>query len=400
MAFFKYVAKNEHNETIKGKVEARTKDSAAAVLASRGLLVISVKAFDESPFASIRSSLFGVKQDDVVNLTRQLATMITAGLPLSGALSILAEQGTPQVASLVNELLRDIEGGHTFTQALAKHPKIFSRVYIQLVRAGEAGGVIDDVLNRLANNLEKEKEFRGKTKGAMIYPVIVLIAMFIVAFVMMAVVVPKLTDMYKDFDAELPTVTRILITISDFFASKWWLILLVMGGGLFGLRAWKKTKKGDRIWDRLMFKLPVFGELRKKIILTEFSRTMSLLLTAGVSLIEGIGIVSQAMRSVNYRDMLKAVTKKVEKGISFSEALSIYPEFPPILYQMISVGEETGKLDEVLLKLSAYFESESEQAVKNMTTALEPLIMIVLGVGVGFMVIAIIMPIYNLTSQF
>lgn len=400
MAFFKYVAKNEHGETVKGKVEARSKDSAAAVLTSRSLLVIQIKSFDDSAFSSIRSALFGVKPDDVVNLTRQLATMIAAGLPLSGGLSILAEQSRPQVASLMNELLRDIEGGSTFTQALTKHPNIFSRVYIQLVRAGEAGGVIDNVLNRLADNLEKEKDFRGKTKGAMIYPVIVLLAMFIVTFVMMTVVIPKLTEMYKDFDADLPTVTKILIGISDFFATKWWLILSVLGGGLFALVSWKKTSAGDHFWDNLMFKLPVFGELRKKIILTEFSRTLSLLLSAGVSLIEAISIVSQAMKSINYRDKLQEATGRVEKGVSLSESLSVYPEFPPILFQMISVGEETGKLDEVLLKLSMYFETESEQAVKNMTTALEPLIMIVLGVGVGFMVIAIIMPIYNLTSQF
>jgi type IV pilus assembly protein PilC len=400
MAIFKYTAKNEHGETVKGKVEARNENAAAAILNSRDLIVISVKPLSDSALSSVRGLFMGVKQDDIVNFTRQLSTMITAGLPLSGAMSILADQTNVEMGALVNELLREIEGGSSFATALEKKPKIFSRVYVQLVRAGEAGGVLDQVLAKLADNLEKQKAFRGKIKGALIYPIIVIFALVIVAFVMMVVVIPKLTQMYEDFGSELPFVTQVLINVSDFFVDFWWLAIAGGIGGFIGFSNWRKTQVGERAFDELLLRIPVFGVLRKKVILTDFSRTLSLLLGAGVSLIEALDIVSEAMDSIIYRSTLKGVTKQVEKGEALSAALSMHKTFPSILYQMISVGEETGKLDDVLLKISMYFEAESEQAVKNLTTALEPMIMIVLGVGVGFMVIAIIMPIYNLTSQF
>ena len=203
MPFFKYTAKNQFGESVNGKVEAQKIDQAAQLLQSRGLLVIKLSPLTEKAFAALSSKLFGVKQDDIVNFTRQLATMINAGLPLANGLSILVNQSKPEMAQLIGTLLQDVEGGNTFASSLEKHPQ-FSRVYVQLVRAGEAGGVLDEVLNRLADNMEKQKEFRGKTKGAMIYPVIVVIAMIVVAFIMMIFVIPKLTEMYTDFGAELP----------------------------------------------------------------------------------------------------------------------------------------------------------------------------------------------------
>jgi type IV pilus assembly protein PilC len=400
MPIFKYTAKNEHGDTIKGKVEARNENAAASILNTRSLIVIDVKPINDSALGALKGSLVGIKQDEIVNFTRQLSTMITAGLPLSNALAILAEQTNAEMGGLVNELLRDIEGGVSFAAALEKKPKIFSRVYVQLVRAGETGGVLDQVLAKLADNLEKQKEFRGKIKGALIYPIIVVFALVIVGFVMMVVVIPKLTQMYDDFGSELPFVTQILIDISNFFVNFWWLMIMGAIGGFILFQNWRKTKLGEQSYDSFLLKIPVFGVLRKKVILTDFARTLSLLLGAGVSLIDALDIVSEAMENVIYRNTLKGVTKQVEKGESLSGALGVHKTFPPILYQMISVGEETGKLDDVLLKISMYFEAESEQAVKNLTTALEPMIMIVLGLGVGFMVIAIIMPIYNLTSQF
>jgi len=400
MPFFKYIAKNEHNENVNGKVEARNKGAAASILISRGLLVISISPFEKSSFAFIKNMTSGIKTDDVVNLTRQLSTMITAGLPLSTSLSILAEQGRAEISVLINDLLRDIEGGKTFSQALEKKPKVFSRVYIQLIRAGEAAGVIDEILSRLADTLEKQKEFKGKTKGALIYPAIIVTAMVSVGFVMMIVVIPKLTEMYQDFGVDLPFVTQLLIDISNVFVKYWWLMVSFILGGGFLFKKWRETDAGNHVVDRFLLRIPIFGELKEKVIITEFARTLSLLLSAGVSLINALRIVSEAIESINYRDSLEVVAKKVEKGIPMSQALSASEIFPPILYQMASVGEETGKLDEILLKLSIYFETESEQAVKNLTTALEPMIMIILGLSVGVMVVAIIMPIYSLTSQF
>lgn len=400
MPFFNFTAKNEYGETIKGKVEAQSIRHAALEMSNRGLLVINLSPLTQDSFAVLKGTLTGVKQDDVVKFTRQLATMITAGLPLANALSILVRQSKPELSKLVATILQDVEGGMNFSKALAKHPKIFSRLYIQLVNAGEAGGVLEEVLERLARNMEKDKEFRAKTKGALIYPVIVVIAMFAVALIMMVVVIPKMTEMYKDFGAELPLPTKILINSSNFAVQYWWLMLMIIAGLIFGYRSWNKTRKGQLFFANLVLRIPILGELQKKIILTEFARTMSLLLGAGISLLQAMEIVTDGVNNMVYREALQDVTKQVEKGISLSQALSKYDMFPPILHQMISVGEETGKLDDVLLKLSEYFEAESEQAIKNMTAAIEPIIMIVLGIGVGLMVIAVIMPIYSLTSQF
>jgi type IV pilus assembly protein PilC len=400
MPIFLYKAKNDHFETVKGKVEAQTSSQAAAVLRQRGLLVVSVNPQNNDSLTELRNALFGIKQDEVVNITRQLSTMITAGLPLIQGLTILEQQSKPVMAKLLGGIKADVEGGKTFAAALEKHPKVFSRVYVQLIRAGETGGVLDQVLLRLAENLEKDKEFRAKTKGALIYPLIVVTAMIIVGIVMMIFVIPKLTEMYKDFGASLPFATQLLIDISNFFVNYWWLMGILAGGGGFALNAWKKTPTGRLSWDRLMLKIPIFGEMRQKIVITEFARTLSLLLGAGISLLQALDIVSQAVSNVVYRSALEETSRQVEKGVSLSQAIGRYEFFPPLLYQMIAVGEETGKLDDVLLKLAVYFESETEHAVKNLTTALEPIIMIVLGIGVGLMVIAIIMPIYNLTSQF
>ncbi|NCN87582.1 MAG: type II secretion system F family protein [Candidatus Pacebacteria bacterium] len=400
MPYFKYTAKNEHAETVKGKVEAQTKSQAVQILRSRDLFVVDLILEGEGSFTVLSSALSGVKQDDIVNFTRQLSTMITAGLPLTESISILEQQGKPAMIKMLSDLLKEVEGGSTFSDALEKFPKHFTKVYTQLIKAGETAGVLDEVLQRLAENMEKDKEFKAKTKGALIYPIIVMVAMFIVATIMMVVVVPKLTDMYKDFGAELPGPTQFLIDFSNFFQKTWYLQFALLGAGIFGLKQWAKTKRGALEISKLQLKIPVYGKLRKKIILTELTRTMALLLSAGISLLQVLQIVSDASESVLYQEELNDSVKKVEKGVNLAQALTNAELFPSILSQMVSVGEETGKLDEVLLKISSYFQSESEHEIKNLTTALEPFIMIVLAVGVGFMTIAIIMPIYSLTSQF
>ncbi len=399
MAFFKYTVKNEYGENVTGKVEAQTKEQAAAVLRNRSLLVISLRPTDDSSMSFLKA-LSGLKQDDIVNFTRQLSTMITAGLTLTESLTILKQQSKPVMAKLISDLQTEIEGGSSFAKALETQGRTFSQVYIQLVKAGEAAGVLDQVLARLADTLEKDKEFRSKTKGALIYPIIVLIAMLIVGAIMMIFVVPKLTAMYEDLGAELPLPTQILIDVSSFMAQFWWLLVILIGVGIFAFRMWIRTKPGRKKFDGFLLKLPILGIIRQKVSLTEFARTMGLLLGAGISLLQALEIVAKAMDNMVYRDALLECATQVEKGVPLSHSLTKYPQFPPLLSQMIGVGEETGKMDEVLGKLSLYFESESEHAVKDLTTAFEPIIMVVLGVAVGALVIAIILPIYNLTSSF
>ncbi len=402
MAFFKYKVRDQKGGFTSGMVEARSDKDAASLLRDQGLLVIELgPAGAELSWASLTAPLQRVSFGDIVTFTRQLSTMVTAGLTITESLSLLRSQTPNQAfAKVLDQILHDIEAGNNLASALEKHPDNFSRIYVSLVRAGEAGGMLDKVLARLADNLEKQREFNGKTKGAMVYPAMIVLGMVIVAFIMMTMVVPKLTGLYKDFGIQLPLATRILIATSDFFVAFWWLIIIAAVGAVIGFQAWKKTPVGIRILDTLVLRLPIWGNLKKEIILVEFTRTLGLLVGAGLPILEALNIVSDSLDNVVYRDGIKEAALKVEKGFPLGVPLAQNPNFPPILGQMTKVGEETGKLDESLLKLSHYFETESEQLVRGLTTAIEPLIMIVLGLGVGFLVLAVVMPIYQLTEAF
>jgi len=303
------------------------------------------------------------------------------------------------MSGIAGLILRDVKEGRSLAESLKKFPKIFSTVYIALVSSGEAAGILDNILNRLASNMESQREFKGKIKNAMIYPIIVLIAMFGVIFAMMVLVIPKLTSLYEEFDADLPQTTKMLISVSKFSSRFWWLILLIVAGVVFTSKILIKNIEIKRKVDGFKFKLPVFGKLLKMVAMTEFSRTLGLLVGAGVSLVEGLKISSKTSNNVLVEEAILFSADQVEKGMRLSSVLSQIEFFPSIVPQMIGVGEETGKMDEVLSKVSNFFQTESEQSVKGLTTALEPLIMIVLGVGVLFLVMAILMPIYNLTGS-
>lgn len=398
MIRFRFKAKSKEGLTRKGIVEAQSLASAANVLREQGLVIVELHELSAS--GSFFTMGNKVKFEDIVNFTRQLSTMIGAGLPLTDALSILQVQASPILQSKISQILRNIEGGSTFANALEAHPDAFSKVYVALIRAGESAGVLDTILVRLADNLESEREFRSKTKGALIYPVIVLIGMTVVGIVMMVFVLPKLTSMYQDFNAELPAITKALINFSNFLNRFWYIMIVGIFGLLYGLRVWKKTKSGAVAIDQLTLKIPIYGKIRLMVMMAEFSRTLALLASAGVSLVESLGIVKDVVDSVILSQSLVVIAKDVEKGNPLATSLAKHPAFPMIISQMVAVGEQTGKLDEILNRVAVYFEVESEHAIKNLSTAMEPLIMILLGVGVGFLIVAIIVPIYNLTSAF
>lgn len=398
MLRYRFKARSEQGELRKGIVEAQSQQTAIQVLRDQKLIIIELHEL------GVSKSMFSfgqkVKFQDIVNFTRQLSTMIGAGLPLTDALAILQVQVSPALQTKVADILRSIEGGSTFADALTHHNETFSRVYISLVRAGEAAGVLDTILVRLADTLEKQREFREKTKGAMIYPVIVVIGMLLVTTVMMIFVLPKLTLMYKDFNIKLPFITQVLIDTSTFMSRFWYIMGLAIAGVIYVFNKWRKTKTGAYQYDTLLLKLPIFGKIKSMVLMTEFTRTLALLASAGVSLVESLEIVKEVADSEVMRRALGEVAKDVEKGNPLATSLAKHPVFPMIVSQMTSVGEQTGKLDEILNRVAGYFESESEHAIKNMSTAMEPIIMVVLGVGVGFLIVAIIVPIYNLTSAF
>ncbi|KKU80686.1 hypothetical protein A2875_04665 [Candidatus Gottesmanbacteria bacterium RIFCSPHIGHO2_01_FULL_46_14] len=400
MAVFKYKARNGDGTVVAGLVEAPESATATRLLHDKKLFIIGVSEVKEGlNLGSILAKFKRVGFGDVVTFTRQLATMVTAGLSLPEALTILRAQTTNQAfVRVLLDMEHHIVGGGNLADALSKHSDQFSAIYISLVRAGESSGTLDTVLDRLADSLESQREFHSKVSGALVYPIIILVGMVAVVAVMMVVVIPKLSDLYRDFDIKLPWSTQLLIGISTMAVKLWPIVIIGVVGLSIGFSKWKKTPLGELLMDSLVLKLPLFGDLLKKIILVEFTRTMAMLITSGIHILEALRILKDSLGNVLYRNAIDELSKKVEKGFPLGETFAQYPIFPPIVSQMIKVGEETGKLDDALLKLSKYFQSDSEHLVKGLTTAIEPIIMVVLGLGVGFIVISIITPIYSLTS--
>ncbi len=398
---FRYKARDAHGLEVKGVIEAPDSKTAAAVLRGQKLMPILVAEqrmiFDLSV---LRGKFGGTSMADLANFTRQLSIMITAGLPLTDALSLLRLQSGPALSSVVSAILLDVQSGVALSEAMAKHPQAFSKVYIALVRAGEAAGVMEKILSRLAENMEASREFSAKVKGAMVYPAIVLVGMLGVMVLMMVMVVPKLTALYTEFGTNLPAATKLIIGLSSFLTGFWWLIGVGVIGGIGVIGSYMKTPQGRRWRDDLIYRIPVVGELSRQVMLAEMTRTMALLIGAGISIVEALNIVSEALGNVIVETDMKKIARQVEKGFPVAVSFSQSPVFPPLIGQMVAVGEETGRMDEVMEKLSVYFASNSSEKVKGLTTAIEPLILIVLGVGVGFLIFSIIMPIYNLTSQF
>lgn len=399
---FSYTAKDRSGATITGTVEASTKEAAGRAVSERGLIVLSLTPKKEGFGAGmIFKGVKGVPLEEKAVFARQMATMIGAGLRIPEALEILqAQTANASMKEVLAQVLADVEGGASFAKALSRFTHVFSRVFVALIEAGEASGKLDQMLLRLADNLEKERDFKGKIKGAMIYPIIVLIAMGAVFTLMVVVVIPKLTEIYEGIGAELPLPTKILLGISDFIKGFWWLLIFGSVGGFYLFRKYTATDLGRYQWALFSFKFPVFGKLQRDSMLAEFCRTLGLLISGGLAINDALEITAGVVGNVLYQESILAAGKQVQKGVPLSTPLKADKNFPPLVSQMVAVGEETGQLDDVLIKVAAYFEAESEQRVRNLSTAMEPFIMILLGIMVGLLIMSIITPIYNLTSQF
>ena len=400
MAEFAYKAKDREGNDHVGSIQSPDLHSSVAILRKKGLVVISLKQKQEAGNSFFGRMFNRVGFSDLVILTRQLATMVSAGLVLSEAIDILEEQQTNKtLKKALTDISQDIKGGLALAQALGRHPYIFPKLYTNLVKAGEASGKLDSVLLQMADGLEKQREFQARVKGAMIYPVVVLAMMVVVIIIMMVFVIPRLLALYQQSTIELPLPTKILIGTSNLFIHFWWLGLICLAGMVIGFRRWNKTPEGNLFLGNLILKTPILGKVVTDVTLTNFNRTFGLLTSAGIPLLESIGIVSDLTNNPVFKKVLRDAYSGVEKGLPLSSLLTS-SVFPRIIGQMVKVGEETGKVDEIFFKLADYFESESEHMLKNLTVAIEPIVLVILGIGVAFLVISIILPIYKLTTAF
>ncbi len=400
MLKFKFAARDWQGKRISGLVEARRAKEATDLVKAKGLVVTKIELQRESLLHKIRLILSRISGGQITSFTRRFATMIEAGLPLTDSLLILKNQEKGKLRKVIEDVLAKIEGGSSLTQALGEHEDVFGSIYVASVRAGEEAGVLEKVLAQLADNLEKRQEFLGKIKSAMIYPVIVVIGMAGVMFIVMTFVVPKMMSLYSEFGTDLPWPTRVLMAISGLFQHFFWVAPLLVVGLVAFFRLFGKRATVKQRIDTFKLKAPIFGPLMEATIMTDISRTLAMLISTGVPLIDSVAIVGGSTGNAVFEKSFKRVSTLVEKGASLATAMKQEAVFPQILTEMVATGEQTGKLDVTLFNISRYFEMEANQKVKVLTSAIEPIIMVILGAGVGFLVFAVIMPIYDLTNQF
>ena len=395
----RYKAITKEGKLTQGLLDAKDIGETAGYLRARGLIPININRIDNQFWTDL-PFFNGVKSTDLIIFTRQLSSMLTSGLTLMRALEILKEQVKNQtLIEIISSIIADVSEGKTFAQAIEKYPKVFSHIYISIIKAGEQSGLLDKVLLRLADNLEKQSKLKSTIKSALMYPAIIVILMVGVMGIMMVFVLPQLSVLYKNLNVPLPLPTQIVVGLSNAVVATWPIILAAIGIFTFFYHRWSKTVDGRLIIDSFMLKLPIFGKLIEQSILAEFSRTLGLLVGTGTLVVDALLETAETTGNVNYRNAITAVSKQVEKGVSVGDALAYYPLFPALLIQLVKIGEQTGKVDETLGKASEYFEREVDGKVKTLTTAMEPFIMIVLGVAVAFLIISVITPIYSLISS-
>ena len=399
MPIFKYKAINTDKESVSGLVEAMDVNIAAELLQEKGLSVVALKEEAESSLKQI-DILNRIKPKDLVIFSRQFAVMISANVAMVQSLRILVDQtDNLKLKMVVSEIGDEVDSGSRLSDSLAKRPKIFSHFFVSVIRAGETSGKLEESLNYLADESEKDYDMMSKVKGAMIYPIFVLVGLSAVGTAMMIFVVPKLTNILTETGAELPFATRVLIGTSGFFQDFWWAIVILMGGAVFGFKFLRNNEKGRRYLDYIKLKLPIFGKLFQRIHLVRFTRSMNTLIVGGVTITEGLRIASEVVSNEIYKELIEKTIKEVEEGNSISSVFADSNEIPKMVSQMMSIGEKTGKLDIVLARITEFYSREIDNIVANLMVLMEPIIMVVMGLAVGIMVAAIILPMYNMASN-
>ena len=400
MAAFSYTAITADGFTSDGEIHAPSLDAAREQLRIRGLLAEAIAELPSVGDESYKNAFKKIKPKSLQVFSRQFATMIEAGLSVVAALLILEEQTDDKyLAVVIRELRADVEGGLLLSQAMNRHPKVFVRLFVSMVEAGEAAGILDQVLDRMAFQIERETKLKRRVKGAMMYPTMVLIFATLVLMGMLLFLVPFFTKVFTSLGGKLPTLTQWVVDASDFVKTDWWLLLAVGIGGTIGFKRWRKTAHGRRNWDRFKLKLPMkVGEVVLKITMARFSRTFSTLVAAGVDIIKAIEITSQTSGNWVVEAALIEAKTKVHEGVPISEPLVNNPVFPPMVSQMIKVGEETGELDKMLGKIADFYEEEVDASIETLTSIIEPVMMIGVGLMVGVIIIAMYLPMFKMLS--
>jgi len=396
---FSYKVRDKSGKLVEGQLEAENAQLVVSKLRSMGYVPIEIEQQGGNglarelkiPFLSDR-----IKLKDVSVFSRQFATMISSGLSMLRSLYILAEQTESKpLAAVVNQVRLDVERGASLSAALAKHPKAFSRLYVAMVRAGEAGGVLDSVLQRLAMTIEKQVELRRKVKSAMTYPAVVSLLVALLVTAMLLFVIPMFQNIYKSLGGKLPVPTQILINVSNVVRNFWFIVFAAEIGAVFLFRWWINSEEGRKRWDTIKLKAPIFGQLARKTALARFGRTLSALVRSGVPILESLDIVAETAGNWVVSEAVRDTQQQVKRGEPLSKRLEEHAVFPPMVVQMMTVGEETGALDEMLDKIADFYDQEVEATVNALTSLIEPILIVIMGIVIGGMIIALYLPMFD-----
>ena len=388
---FEWEGKDRSGKSVRGEVRSGGEAAVSASLRRQGILVTKIKRRRSTGGKSI-----GLR--DIATFTRQLATMMKAGVPLLQAFDIVGRGSpNPRLTRLVLDIRADVETGTSLSAAFRRHPQYFDALYCNLVEAGEAGGILEELLARLAMYQEKMLGLRQKVKSAMIYPVAVLVVAFIVVTIIMLFVIPSFKSVFKSFGADLPAPTLLVISISEVFVQYWWLIFgVIFGGGYMFYRTWKRSEKMQFVMDRLLLRMPVFGELIRKAVIARWTRTLSTMFAAGVPLVEALDSVGGTAGNVIYAKATEQIQRDVAAGSALTASMSTTGVFPNMVLQMAAIGEESGALDDMLAKAAEFYEEEVDEMVKGLSSLLEPIIIVFLGTLIGGIVVAMYLPIFKI----
>lgn len=394
MPNFAYTVRDASGNQIPGTVEAESEGLLRRRLTEQGFTVVDIKETKGKKKKDTGSGFGRVKLSDLSVFCRQFSTMIDAGVSLVRCLSVLGEQTVnPKLKRIISDLQSEVESGQMLSRALSKYPNVFSNLFIGLIKAGEVGGVLEESLQRLAQFLEKDQELRRKVKSAMTYPVIVMIVAITIVILLVTFILPKFMDLFVDLGVkDYPAPTKILMAFSNLLTSKWYIMIITLVAFVIGFRLFIRTKAGRRIYDRFKLKAPVFGKLNHKIVLSRFSRTLGTLLSSGVPILQALETVAGTVSNEIVSDAVLEARARIREGDRIGDPLQRSKLFPPMVVQMISIGEESGALDPMLNKVAEFYESEVDAALASLTAAIEPVMIVFLGGAVGFIVISIFLP--------
>ncbi len=398
MPTFKYQAKDVNSRALSGKMEAESKMVVVAELRKRNLTILSVEEVKSFSFSTGKGGV-KIKGEELVIFARQLATMVDAGIPILQALDALRSQTTnPAFQKVIGQIHEDIQLGSSLSAGFAKHPKIFDNLFVNMIRVGETGGVLNAMLERIAFYMEKSLKLQRKVKTAMIYPTVVVIIAFAITTFLLVKIVPTFADIYSSFNAKLPALTQGLIDVSNWLKANLWWILIAIVAGIVALIRWHKTDKGGLILDRFFLKIPIFGSILQKVAISRFSRTLSTLIQSGVPIMESLAIVKRSIGNRVVEEVMDQIITSVREGESIAGPLMSSKVFPVMVTRMIAIGEQSGKIEKMLQKVAEFYEDQVDAAVDALTSIIEPVIIAFLGAVVGTIVIALFLPILTLTQ--